>query len=76
MSAERIRNAMDRIERALARIETQAALASHSPAPAPAVSDDGPSDGQTPLAARHAALRARVGAGIAELDRLIEGLER
>ena len=30
MTSQRIQSAMDRIDRALARIETQAALASHS----------------------------------------------
>ena len=67
MSAERIHIAMDRIDRALARIETQAALACHPSAP------DGAGDDA--LAARHAALRDSVSASIAELDRLIGGLE-
>ena len=68
MSSERIKNAMDRIDRALARIETQAALASHSPG------DGG--HGNAALVARHEELRERVSASIAELDTLIEGLER
>ncbi|MBX7481451.1 hypothetical protein [Qipengyuania qiaonensis] len=68
MSADRIKNAMDRIDRALARIETQAALSSHSPA-----TDDAE---RSELAARHDALREQVSASIAELDTLIERLER
>lgn len=68
MSSERIKNAMDRIDRALARIETQAALASHPPS-------DGIA-GNAALAARHEALREQVGSSLAELDALIEGLER
>ncbi len=68
MSSDRIKNAMDRIDRALARIETQAALSSHSPATNDA-------DGAE-LAARHEALRSQVSTSIAELDALIEGLER
>ena len=68
MSSDRIKIAMDRIDRALARIETQAALASHSNDVGPARDAD--------LAARHAQLRDKVSASIAELDILIEGLER
>ena len=68
MSSERIKNAMDRIDRALARIETQAALASHAP--------DAGSAGSAALAARHEALREKVEVSLTELDALIEGLER
>ena len=68
MSSDRIKNAMDRIDRALARIETQAALSSHSLSTNDA--------NGTELAARHEALRSQVSASIAELDALIEGLER
>ncbi|MBO6768207.1 MAG: hypothetical protein JJ901_07865 [Erythrobacter sp.] len=68
MSSERIQNAMDRIDRALARIETQAALASHTGAAG------GPANAE--LVARHEALRERVSATVAELDSLIEGLEK
>ena len=68
MSSERIKNAMDRIDRALARIETQAALASHAPSEG--------EHGNAALVARHEELRERVSASIAELDTLIEGLER
>ena len=68
MSSDRIQNAFDRIDRALARIETQAALASHA-TPADGAPDAG-------LAARHEALRDSVSASIAELDALIEGLEK
>ena len=53
---------MERIDRALARIETQAALASHAP-----VDPD--------LAARHAALRGKVEKSLADLDALIAGIE-
>lgn len=66
MSSERIQNAMDRIDRALARIETQAALTSHS--------DGSEGSGNAELEARHEALRANVSARISELDALIEGL--
>ena len=68
MSSERIKIAMDRIDRALARIETQAALASHAPGTG--------TSGNAALAARHEALRERVEASLSELDALIEGLER
>ena len=64
MSETRINNAVDRIEKALARIETQAALSRHSG------SDD------SELAARHEALRERVSASLVELDTLIGGLEK
>ncbi|QZD89884.1 hypothetical protein K3148_00240 [Qipengyuania aurantiaca] len=59
MSAQRISTAVDRIERALARIEAQAAT--------PRGNGEG--------AAKHEALKARVAASLSELDALIEGLE-
>ena len=68
MSSDRIQNALDRIDRALARIETQAALVTHA-----APTGDTPDAG---LAARHEALRDSVSTSIAELDALIEGLEK
>ena len=68
MSSARITAAMDRIDRALARIETQAALAGHGPASAAV--------GDSDLAARHEALRDAVSGSLAELDTLIAGLER
>lgn len=68
MSSDRIKNAMDRIDRALARIETQAALASHSTAATDA--DD------AELAERYETLRKRVSGSISQLDDLIEGLKR
>ena len=68
MSSDRIQNALDRIDTALARIETQAALVSH------ASPEDGAPDAG--LAARHEALRESVTASIAEIDALIEGLEK
>ena len=49
MNSERIQNALDRIDRALARIETQAALKAHSPV------SSGPSNAE--LVARHEAHR-------------------
>ncbi len=67
MSSQRIQNAMERIDRALARIETQAALASHAK-PTGGSSNAG-------LVARHEALREQVSASISELDALIEGLD-
>ncbi|WP_370188590.1 hypothetical protein [Qipengyuania sp.] len=66
MSSERIQKAVDRIDRALARIETQAALASHGGTAGEA--------GNAALVARHEALRESVTASLAELDTLIEGL--
>jgi hypothetical protein len=66
MTSQRIQSAMDRIDRALARIETQAALASHSPAP------DAPTNAK--FVARHEALRESVTTTISQLDALIEGL--
>ena len=66
MTSQRIQSAMDRIDRALARIETQAALASHSPAL------DAPTNAE--LVARHEALRESVTTTISQLDALIEGL--
>ena len=63
MSDVRINQAFDRIEKALARIETQAALSSHAK----------PSQD---LARRHEALRQSVTASLAELDTLIEGMEQ
>ena len=60
MSAQRISVAVDRIERALARIEAQAGQPR--------------GDGET--AARHEALKSRVAASLTELDQLIESLEQ
>ena len=60
MSEQRISGAIDRIERALARIEAQAAQ---------------PRGGGED-AARHEALRSRVTASLSQLDELIESLER
>jgi hypothetical protein len=74
MTSQRITNALDRIDRAMARIETQAALASHA-APPTGLGDAADPD-DSGLAARHEALRRSVTASLAELDRLIEGLER
>ena len=68
MSSDRIKNAMDRIDRALARIETQAALTSHSTAATDA--------GDAELAERYETLRKRVSGSISQLDDLIEGLKR
>ncbi len=68
MSQQRIAQAMERIERALGRIETQAALARHS--------DTGQDSEDSNLAARHEALRTSVEASLAELDGLIERLEQ
>ena len=63
MSEARILSAIDRIEKALARIETQAALTGSS--------------GQSgDLAAKHDALRNQMTASLAELDTLIEEMER
>ena len=60
MSEQRISGAVDRIERALARIEAQAA----SPR------------GDSAAEARHQALKAHVAASLSELDMLIESLEK
>lgn len=62
MSEARIASAVDRIEKALARIETQAALSRHS----------GPSSA---LAQKHENLREQVSESLAELDNLIAGLD-
>lgn len=64
MSEARINNAVDRIEKALARVETQVALARHSGG------DD------SALLAKHDALRASVASSLAELDRVIGSLEQ
>ena len=68
MSAERITEAMDRIDRALSRIETQAALSRHSTNASP--------NNDSELAERHEALREQVESSLAELDTLIESLEK
>lgn len=68
MSTQRLQNALSRIEQALARIETQAALSAHA---TPGQGSPDPN-----LAARHEALRERVSASIAELDLLLEGIEK
>ena len=60
MSEQRISVAIDRIERALARIEAQAAN--------PRADYD--------AAARHDALKSRVAASLTQLDDLIESLEK
>ena len=72
MSSERITQAMDRIDRALSRIETQAALSRHSGNALPE-NDDGD---DSELAQRHEALCEQVESSLAELDTLIESLER
>lgn len=63
MSTNRISQAMDRIERALARIETQAALSGH-----PTESADSEN---TELARKHEALRKSVSTSLDELDTLL-----
>lgn len=68
MDDDRISKAVGRIEQALARIETQAALARSGPRHA--------ADDDSELAARHEALRDSVSASLAELDTLIGGLEK
>jgi t-SNARE complex subunit (syntaxin) len=68
MSSERISQAMGRIDAALARIETQAALARHT--------GGGRSTAPAELVERHEALRESVDASLAELDALIQRLER
>ncbi|MEZ5679733.1 MAG: hypothetical protein R3E14_00350 [Erythrobacter sp.] len=68
MDSARISQAMDRIDRALARIETQAALSSHRGPASDAEEGD--------LARRHEALKASVQTSLSELDSLIEGLEK
>ena len=60
MSAQRISVAVDRIERALARIEAQA----------------GQPRGDRETAAKHEALKSRIAASLTQLDELIESLER
>lgn len=67
MTEDRISQAMERIERALARIETQAALSG---------SAGGGARADAELAARHEALRESVAASISELDSLIGGLDK
>ena len=59
---------MDRIDRALSRIETQAALSRHS--------TNASSDNDSELVERHEALREQVESSLAELDTLIESLEK
>ena len=63
MSEARILSAIDRIEKALARIETQAALS-------------GGSGSSGDLAEKHDTLRRQVTASLAELDTLIGEMER
>ena len=60
MSEQRISGAIDRIERALARIEAQAA--------------NPRGDGEA--AAKHEALKSRVAASLSQLDELIESLAK
>lgn len=64
MSETRIHGALERLEKALARIETQAALPRSAPA------DD------SRLAEAHEALKSRVASNLRELDTLIERLEQ
>lgn len=64
MSETRIHGALDRIEKALARLETQAALPRQT------------GGGDSELAQRHEALKTRVAGNLAELDKLIGSLER
>ncbi|GAB5351053.1 MAG: hypothetical protein CL575_04790 [Altererythrobacter sp.] len=59
MSEQRINGAIDRIERALIRIEVQTARAR----------------GSGDLTASHEKLKARVSASLSQLDGLIESLE-
>ena len=59
MSEQRITAAIDRIERALARIESAAKMPR----------------GDSELAARHEALRQRVSGSLEELDVLIKALD-
>lgn len=66
MDEDRISHAVTRIERALARIETQAALSGGS-------ARDGAANAA--LVARHESLRETVSASLAELDALIGRLE-
>lgn len=68
MDDDRISRAVGRIEQALARIETQAALAGSGARDS--------TGGDSDLAQRHEALRARVSASLAELDSLIGGLKQ
>ena len=63
MSEARIASAVDRIEKALARIETQAALSRHS-------------GSGSALAQKHENLREQVSESLTELDNLIAGLDR
>ncbi|MBX7540336.1 hypothetical protein [Qipengyuania sphaerica] len=60
MSQQRISGAIDRIERALTRIEAQA----------------GNPCGDGEAAAKHEALKSRVVASLSQLDMLIESLEK
>lgn len=64
MSETRIHGALERLEKALARIETQAAL----PRSAPVVDDN--------LARAHEALKLRVAGNLRDLDALIGSLEQ
>ncbi len=64
MSETRIHGALERLEKALARIETQAALPRSVPA------------GDSELAQAHEALKSRVASNLRELDNLIGSLEQ
>jgi hypothetical protein len=66
MGADRALQAIGRIERALARIESAATR----PPPAPA------GEGDARLAAAHAQLRGKVEAAIAEIDALLAAAEQ
>ena len=63
---------MERIERAIARIETQAALAASSAGRA----NRSQAVANAALVARHEALRESVAASLGELDALIGGLDK
>lgn len=68
MDSARISQAMDRIDRALARIETQAALGRNR---VPALTGE-----DAMLAHKHEALKETVRTALSELDTLIERLEK
>ena len=66
MSEERALAAIDRIERALARVEAAAEQQASSPSPEPELRQ---------LRQVHEALRGRVEGAIAQIDRLLETAE-
>ena len=69
MSTERLTSAMERIDRALARIETQAALAGSVP------NGEAAAAAHAKLVAEHEKLRGDVGACLADLDAVIAEIE-